>query len=96
MFRKNITDITVLLLMMSYDREHSQFRCLLSSPGDPPVEVDRLKLARYFGPDIAAEIFQFSRSFSQLEIPGHVLIVMMLICLYTRDGIPMKKQVKKL
>ena len=32
-------------------------------------------------------------SFAQLEIPGHVLIVMILICLYSRDGMPMKKQV---
>jgi len=60
LLRKNITDITVLLLMMSYDREKSQFRCLLSSPGFP-VEVDRLTLTRYFGPDIAADIFQVVR-----------------------------------
>ena len=30
---------------------------------------------------------------SEYEIPGHVLIIMVIICLYSRDGVLMKKQV---
>ena len=30
---------------------------------------------------------------SEYEIPGHVLIIMVVICLYSRDGVLMKKQV---
>ena len=41
-------------------------------------------------------LFQFAASFAQLEIPGHVLIVLILICVYSRDGMLMKKQVRKI
>ena len=36
------------------------------------------------------------KNFSQLEIPGYGLIMMIVICLYSRDGMLMKKQVDTL
>jgi len=93
LLRKNITEITVLLLLMSYDRAKEKFRWRLSD-SSAPVEADRGELTKFFSADIAADIFEFVTSFSQLEIPGHVLMVLILICLYSRDGMLMKKQEK--
>ena len=73
-FRKNIPDITVLLLMMSYERKQCQFRCLFSSSRSP-VEVDRATLTRYFGPEIAGDIFQVHRWFSIKTVGQQIILV---------------------
>jgi len=93
LLRKNITDITVLLLVMSFDRRQGKFRWLLPTSSSP-VEADMLSLTKCLRHDVAEDIFEFVTSFSQLEIPGHVLVVLILICFYSRDGVLMKKQEK--
>ena len=57
--RKNITEITVLLLLMSYDRAKEKFRWRLSD-SSAPVEADRGELTKFFSADIAADIFEVS------------------------------------
>ena len=32
-------------------------------------------------------------SLAELDIPGHIIILLILICIFTRDGILMEKQV---
>jgi len=55
-----MTEITVLLLMMSYEREEGRFSWLIHSSS--PVTAERMDLTKYFSPDIAADIFEVSFS----------------------------------
>ena len=36
---------------------------------------------------------QVVNSLAELDIPGHIIILLILICIFTRDGILMEKQV---
>ena len=57
------------------------------------VSIDKNTLAKYLNEKIGNDIFEAVNSLSQFEIPGHILIVLLLICMYSRDGVLMEKQV---
>merc|ERR1719300_1261063 len=91
LLRKNIQDISILLLIMSYEKKTGIFKFDFN---DKTVELDQYILSAYLPSHVAQDLFEFVKNFSQLEIPGHVLIIMVVICLYSRDGMLMKKQEK--
>ena len=90
--RKNITEISILLLMLSYERQSSSFKFILT--GDTIVDITEKSLYNYFSPRVSRDLFEFAANFSLYDIPGHVLIILVIICLYSRDGMLMKKQVR--
>ena len=57
------------------------------------ITIDQDTLAKYLNEKIAAEIFKAVSSLSQFDIPGHVLIILILISIFSRDGVLMEKQV---
>jgi len=91
LLRKNIQDISIFLLIMSYEKKTGTFKFDLN---DKTVELDQYILSTYLSSHVAQDLFEFAKNFSQLEIPGHVLIIMVILCLYSRDGMMMKKQEK--
>lgn len=91
LLRKNITDIIIILLMMAYEKQNQIFKFNLSNT---IVELNQQSLSPYLSDSMAQDLFEFVANFSQLEIPGHVFIILIIICLYSRDGMLMKKQEK--
>ena len=57
------------------------------------VTIDKKCLAKYLNENIATDIFEAVNSLSQFEIPGHIIVVLLLICIFSRDGQLMEKQV---
>lgn len=92
LLRKNITEICILLMMLSYERQSNSFKIILT--GDTIVNITEESLYNYFSPYVSQDLFEFAANFSLYEIPGHVLIILVIICLYSRDGMLMKKQEK--
>lgn len=92
LLRKNITEICILLMMLSYERQSSSFKIILT--GDTIVNITEESLYHYFSPYVSRDLFEFAANFSLYEIPGHVLVILVIICLYSRDGMLMKKQEK--
>ena len=81
-------------MMLSYERQSSSFKIILT--GDTIVNITEESLYNYFSPYVSRDLFEFAANFSLYEIPGHVLIILVIICLYSRDGMLMKKQVRQL
>ena len=79
--------------MLSYERQNSSFKIILT--GDTIVNITEESLYHYFSPYISRDLFEFAANFSLYEIPGHVLVILVIICLYSRDGMLMKKQVRQ-
>jgi len=105
LLRKNIADVSVLVMTMCFDRTLQMFRWRLGGKdlealrkvkyaATQDVEIDKSTLATYLNEKIGDDIFEVVNSLSQLEIPGHVLILLILISMYTRDGMLMEKQHK--
>ena len=80
-------------MMLSYERQSSSFKIILT--GDTIVNITEESLYHYFSPYISRDLFEFAANFSLYEIPGHVLVILVIICLYSRDGMLMKKQVRQ-
>jgi len=105
LLRKNIADISVLLMTMCFEKKTQVFRWGLGSKDmaalrqvghevKQVVDIDRAALSKYLNNQVGDEIIEAVTSLAQLEIPGHVLILLLLICIYTRDGVLMEKQHK--
>ena len=80
-------------MMLSYERQSSSFKIILT--GDTIVNITEESLYHYFSPYVSRDLFEFAANFSLYEIPGHVLVILVIICLYSRDGMLMKKQVRQ-
>ena len=80
-------------MMLSYERQSSSFKIILT--GDTIVNITEESLYTYFSPYVSHDLFEFAANFSTYEIPGHVLVILVIICLYSRDGMLMKKQVRQ-
>merc|ERR1712227_765410 len=76
---------------MAYEKQNQTLKFNLSNT---VIELNQQSLSAYLSDSMAHDLFEFVGNFSQLEIPGHVLIILIIICLYSRDGMLMKKQEK--
>jgi len=105
LLRKNIADVSVLMMVLCYEKNSQVFRWGLGSKdlasvrkvqnnAEQIVTIDQATLAKYLNEKIAAEIFKAVSSLSQFDIPGHVLIILILISIFSRDGVLMEKQYK--
>jgi len=105
LLRKNIADVSVLMMVLCFEKKFQVFRWGLGSKDlallrqvkvdtKQSVIIDKTTLGKYVNEKIGEEIFESVSSLSQFEIPGHVLIVMILISVFSRDGVLMEKQYK--
>jgi len=105
LLRKNIADVSVLMMVLCFEKSSQTFRWGLGCKdlaslrkvqvnAKQSVTIDQSTLAKYLNEKIAAEIFNAVSSLSQHEIPGHVLLVLILISIFSRDGVLMEKQYK--
>ena len=76
---------------------------------DNIIEVDEQKLTKYLEGDIGKKLFEVRKSLksfmenrellqvvvyiSELGIPAHLVILLILVCIFSRDGIVMEDQV---
>lgn len=103
LLRKNIADVSVIMMMMCFEKNLQVFRWRLGSKDiedikqmnniiEPVIHIDKTTLSKYLNDSIGNDIFEAINTLSQLEIPGHILLILILICMYTRDGMLMEKQ----
>ena len=59
----------------------------------PVVEINQPALAGHLTDTISKDIFSMVSSLAHLDIPNHVHIILILIQIFTRDGLQMEKQV---
>jgi len=78
-------------MLLSYEKQDECFK--LFTTEESIVTISQQSLAHFVSPYVANDLFEFASSVSEYEIPGHVLIIMVIICLYSRDGVLMMKQV---
>ena len=62
----------------------------------PVVEVDQARLSDHLTEDISKDIFSMVTSLDKLNISNHVYILLILIQVFSRDGLQMAKQVSHL
>jgi len=102
LLRKNVLDVISLFLMMGFEKKFQLFSLSLGSKdiealrstNTKPFEIGKGEIQQRMSIEISEDLFEFANSMSPLEIPGHVLIVLMLISLYSREGLHMRKETK--
>ena len=80
-------------MLLSFERKSTSFKFVLTR--ESVVHISEESLNYCFSPRVSRELFEFAASFSVFEIPGHILVILLIICLYSRDGILMKQQVRQ-
>ena len=75
---------------------------------DSIIEIDEDGLKKYLNVEIGRKLFQVKKScvflvnrrifqivvsITELNIPAHLIILLMLVCIFSRDGILMESQV---
>ena len=75
---------------------------------DSIIEIDEEKLTKYLDGDIGRKLFKVNKQFhvpvnrrlfqvvlsiAELNIPAHLIILLILICFLSRDGVLMENQV---
>lgn len=106
LLRKNLADVFILLITMCFDKKKQLFRWGLGGRDlntikqwreggiSHVVEIDRDTLTRYTTNKIGQDIFQVVNFLVDMELPNHILMIMMLIIIFARDGMMMEKQHK--
>merc|ERR1719483_1945228 len=85
-------------MAMSFENKSQVFRWSLNNEDTSTMtnwkcetdnigEINQEKMAEYLDVDICRDLFQLFNSLADLEIPGHTIILLILICIFTRDGI---------
>ena len=72
------------MLMLSYERQSSSFKFILT--GDTIVDITEESLYNYFSPRVSRDLFEFAANFSLYDIPGHVLIILVIISVFQRSA----------
>ena len=57
------------------------------------VEISRGDLVLHLGEDVAGYIMEAVNTLAELELPDKLLLVLVLVTVFTRDGLFMDKQV---
>jgi len=89
LLKKNMTDVSILLLLMSYEKTKQVFRWSYKTTN---VEIDEETLSRHLGGDMGLQVFKAVSSLAELDIPGHLIILLLLVFTFSRDGVAMENQ----
>jgi len=96
LLRKNISEVSILLASMCFNREKQEYMWSIGGPyDDTSQQVLHLKednLSEFLEANIVKDLFKVSNMLSDSEIPGHLSIILILIIIFSRDGISMEGQ----
>jgi len=95
---KNMTEVATVLLTMGYQRSSQVFRCGFSSHGEVDggeykiVEVSIEEICSHFSRIMGAEISKVVSDIAEQGIPDNILLVLVIILVFSRDGYTMESQ----
>lgn len=96
LLRKNIGELSILLATISFDREYQVFRWGLGNNSTDQfeniLEFSEENMNDFLENDVIRNLLQVSNSVSEMEIPGILLVLLIMIIVFSRDGINMDGQ----
>jgi len=94
LLRKNISEISILLASTSFCQKLQQFSWGLGGSycegGGDVLRMKQDNLCEYLERNIVKDIMRVSNILSDMEIPGHLSILLILIMIFSRDGLSME------
>jgi len=100
LLRKNMTEVTVLLFTMSFERNKQVFRW--SHAGGTPrtwferkdgtTETTEQDISKLLNEIAGKHVLKVVNSLAELELPGCVLILLVIISIFSREGTSMEQQ----
>jgi len=103
LLRKNLPEMTVILLTMCFDRQKQRFRWVLGEQDlvtirsyranqQQTVKITKKDLQEHLGEEVTNCIMQAVNTLADLQLPNCILLVLVLVTVFTRDGLFMDKQ----
>jgi len=105
--RKNLPEMTVILATMCFDSDKQSFRWVLAQQDllaireyrpmqQQTVEITKKDLQGHLGEEVTNCIIKAVNTLADLKLPNCILLVLVLVAVFTRDGLFMDKQVSML
>jgi len=92
--RKNISELSILLATISFNREDQTFRWGLGNNSadnsENILQFSEENMADFLDIHDIRNLLKVSNNISAMELPPHLLIIVMLIVLFSRDGVSME------
>jgi len=103
LLRKNLPEMTVILATMCFDSDKQSFRWVLAQQDllaireyrpmqQQTVEITKKDLQGHLGEEVTNCIIKAVNTLADLKLPNCILLVLVLVAVFTRDGLFMDKQ----
>jgi len=103
LLRKNLPEMTLILLTMCLDKQRQIFKWVLTEQDldtirshratqEQTVEITKKNLEDHLGEEVAEYIMESVNILADLQLPTCILLVLVLVAVFTRDGLFMDKQ----
>jgi len=97
LLRKNMVPVAGVVLAMGYQRTSQVFRCSIPTHQEGGecckiVEVSQDKLCSHFSGVLGTEILKVVSDIAEQGIPDNILLVLVIILVFSRDGYTMESQ----
>lgn len=103
LLRKNLPEMTVILMTLCFDKKKQSIQWVLSlqdletirsyrASQQQTVEITKKCLLDHLGEEVTGYVMEAVNTLADLQLPNCILLVLVLVAVFTRDGLFMDKQ----
>lgn len=103
LLRKNLPEMTVILMTLCFDKKKQSIKWVLSmqdletirsyrATQQQTVEITKKCLLDHLGEEVTGYVMEAVNTLADLQLPNCILLVLVLVAVFTRDGLFMDKQ----